>query len=85
MRLPLARTEGIVVQEVDEEETLTYDLATHQACCLNRAASLVYRACGANSTFEELQRTHGLTEDVIYLALDELKRANLLESNDPYV
>lgn len=84
MRLPLARNEGIVVQDI-EDETLAYDLVTHQACCLNRTASLVYKACGAGSSFEDLKRTHELTDEIIFLALDELKRANLLEADSPYV
>lgn len=84
MRLPLARNEGIVVQNLDEE-TLAYDLVTHQAYCLNQTASLVYRACGAKSSFEELKRTHQFTDETIFLALDELKRANLLEEDGPYV
>ena len=84
MQLPLARNEGIVVQDLDEE-TLAYDLVTHKAYCLNQAASLVYRACGAKSSFEELKRKHEFTDEIIFLALDELKRANLLEGDGPYV
>ncbi len=84
MQLPLARSEGIVVRDIDEE-ILAYDLVTHKAYCLNQTTSLVYRACGAKSSFEGLKRKHKFTDEIIFLALDELKRANLLDGDGPYV
>ena len=86
MQLPLARNEGIVVQDLDiDEEILVYDLVTHKAYCLNPTVSVVYRACGAKSSFEGLKRKHNFTDEIIFLALDELKRANLLEGDGSYV
>ena len=83
-RLPLARNKGIVVQDMDEE-ILAYDLVTHKAYCLNQTASRVYRACDARSSFEGLKRTHKFTDEIIFLAIDELKKAKLVEENDSYV
>ena len=37
---PKARTDGLLVEEMDGE-TLVYDLDTHGAHCLNPAAALV--------------------------------------------
>ena len=83
-QLPLARNEGIVVQDMDEE-ILAYDMVTHKAYCLNQTASLVYRECGAKSSFEGLKRKHNFTDEIIFLAIDELKRAKLVEENGSYV
>ncbi len=83
MRLPLARTEEILVQDI-AEETLAYDLKTNQVYCLNQAAGVVYRACVANASFEELKLEHKFTDEIIFLALDQLKRANLLAVDSNY-
>lgn len=82
-RLPHARNEGIVVQDMDEE-ILAYDVAAHKAYCLNQTASRVYRACGARASFEGLKREHKFTDDIIFLAIDELKKANLVGEDAAY-
>ena len=46
---PMARQNGLVVQEMPDE-VLVYDLDTNKAHCLNNSAALVWRACdGTNS------------------------------------
>jgi hypothetical protein len=82
MKLPKARTENLLEQNL-KNETLIYDLAIDKAFNLNETLSVVYKACGQNSTFDELKRKHKFTDDFIFLALDELKRNNLLA--DEYV
>lgn len=82
MKLPKSKTGGIVVQNL-HDETLIYNLSTNQAFCLNETSAKVFNACDGFTTFEELKSRHQLTDDVIYFALDGLKKENLLE--DDYV
>lgn len=77
MQLPKARTENLLEQNF-KDETLIYDLTINKAFNLNETSTIVYKACGQNKTFDELRRKHKFTDDFIYLALDELKRSNLL-------
>jgi hypothetical protein len=76
-RLPLARTANIVVQELGNE-VLIYDLKTHKAFNLNETSSIVYKACNGSASFEELKSKYKFTDDIIFLALDELKKQNLI-------
>ena len=78
--LPRARNNEIVVQELGKE-VLIYDLTTYKAFNLNETSADVYRACDGNTTFEELNRKHKLTDDLILLDHDELMMENLLEEN----
>lgn len=77
MKLPKARTENLLEQNL-KNETLIYDLVTDKAFNLNETSSAVYKACGQNKTFADLKRESKFTDDFIFLALDELKRNNLL-------
>jgi hypothetical protein len=78
-RLPLARVNDLVVQEL-AAEILVYDLKRHKAFCLNESLKLVYQACDGKTSFAELKaRHHHLTDDLISLALQELSEAELLE------
>ena len=81
---PVARTESLIVKEVDGE-TLVYDLKTNKAHCLNATAGRVWKKCdGLNSVSqitEILSREANSTvdEDLVWLALDQLQRFKLLE------
>ena len=77
MDLPKARTSEIIEQETNNE-LLIYDLRNNKAYSLNETSKTVYKAC-SNQTFSELKRLHKFTDDLIYLALDELSANNLLE------
>jgi hypothetical protein len=79
-KLPMARSRDIVVQEFNKE-ILIYDLKIHEAYCLNETSSTVYRACDGQTTPEELKSGHGLTDEIISLAVDDLRRKNLVENN----
>ena len=79
-KLPPAKTDNIVVQETGNE-LLIYDLVINKAYCLNETSKIVYEACNGRSTFEDLRREYKFTDDLIFLALDELKRENLIENN----
>lgn len=78
--LPLARTKNIIVQTL-KEETLLYDLNSDQAFCLNQTSAIVWRACDGATDFEELKRKNKFADEIIWLALDELKKKNLLEDD----
>lgn len=80
-KLPKARIENIVEQVIGDE-ILIYDLISNKAYNLNKTSSAVYRACHAMTTFSELRQTHNFSDELIYLALDELKRSDLLAESD---
>lgn len=81
---PIARKNGLVIQEVPDE-VLVYDLDTNKAHCLNQSAAMVWRSCdGTNSVSEiaklvETQAGGKVTEDFVWLAIDQLSQNNLLE------
>jgi hypothetical protein len=80
---PIARTNEIVVLEV-ENETLVYDLRVSEAHCLNETAAFVWKNCDGSNTVTEIA---GLIEsrykmpvdgDFVWLALDQLQERKLL-------
>lgn len=83
--LPLARKDSLIVQELSDE-TLVYDRERDEAHCLNHSAALVWKYCDGRTTIAEivqaLERDLNQTLDdrVIWLALDELGKNDLLES-----
>lgn len=78
MKLPKPRTENLLEQHL-AGETLIYDLSANKAFNLNETSATVYKACCEDLTFDELKGASEFTDDLIYLALDELKRNNLLD------
>ena len=81
---PRARTERIIVKEV-QDEVLVYDMDRDTAHCLNLSAAAVWKKCDgvntpaqiANSLRTESQAN--VNEDFVWLALDQLARDHLLE------
>ena len=51
--LPLARRQGIVIKEVDNE-VLIYDLERDKAHCLNPSAAAIWRRCDGKTTMPVL-------------------------------
>lgn len=82
---PVARHSGLVVQEMPDE-VLVYDLDTNKAHCLNQSAAFVWRSCdGSNSVLDIVQQFESdgrgkVTEDFVWLAIDQLNETGLLES-----
>ena len=76
MKLPLSRNENVVVQDAGKE-VLIYDLLTNQAYCLNETSAIIYQACDGKTTVDELKRRTRFTDDLIFLALDDLQKHNL--------
>jgi hypothetical protein len=83
-KLPLSRSADIVVQTLGKE-VLIYDLNTHKAYHLNETSAVVYQACDGKTTFDEFRRLNKFTDELIFLALDQLKADNLIETNDSFV
>jgi hypothetical protein len=83
-RLPRARTDHLVIRELDDE-TLVYDTERDKAHCLNQTAALVWRHCDGKTTAREavrsLQDTLGASvdADIIWLAVKQLDRFHLVE------
>lgn len=73
---PLSRKDDIVVQEMNGE-VLIYDLRENKAFCLNETAALVWQACDGKRTVAEIGTSVG-NEDLVWLALDQLKKENLI-------
>jgi hypothetical protein len=82
--LPLARHRDVVVQEFGKE-ILVYDLRTHRYHSLNETSSVVYRHCDGRTTFAGLKRRHEFSDDLIHLALDQLREVNLIEIDKQFV
>ncbi len=82
---PLSRRENLVVQEV-KDEILIYDLSESKAFCLNNTSALVWQACDGNKTAGEISESisrklkSDVSEDIVWLALEQLKKENLLEN-----
>ena len=80
---PVARKSGLVIQEVPDE-LLVYDLETNKAHCLNRSAAVVWRLCDGQNAAADIADKFGslgssVTEDFVWLALDQLSTNKLLD------
>lgn len=82
---PMARKAGLVVQEMPDE-VLVYDLDTNKAHCLNQSAAFIWSSCdGKNSVMDIVQQFESngrgtVTEDFVWLAIDQLNENGLLEN-----
>lgn len=82
---PLARKTDIVLQEFGNE-TLVYDLKTNKAFNLNETSTLIWQACTGNKSVSEIalklseKFKSPIDEDFVWLALEQLKKDNLLEN-----
>jgi hypothetical protein len=83
--LPHARRDGLVVRELPDE-VLVYDLERNRAHCLNSTAAAVWRRCDGETTAREIsdrladEISQLVDEDVVWLALEDLGKLDLLES-----
>lgn len=88
--LPRARTEGLVISELDDE-TLVYDLERHEAHCLNQTAALVWRRCDGKTTVAKMtdviqkQLDTSVDVDIVWLAIKQLQRFHLIENGEGHV
>jgi len=81
---PVARTESLIVKEVDGE-TLVYDLKSDKAHCLNHTAAQVWQNCDGHKSVSEIAQLlsadlgSNVKDEVVWLALDQLGKFKLLE------
>lgn len=84
-QIPVARKEGLVIQET-AEEVLVYDLTNNKAHCLNQTAAFVWKSCNGNNSIPEISKLFerevgsAVHEDLIWLAIDQLNEKNLLDA-----
>ena len=82
---PLARTNGLVVQEVPNE-VLVFDMETNEAHCLNETAAMVWKYCDGETSVAKIAEILGsskgsdVNDDLVWLAIDQLNEHKLLES-----
>lgn len=87
---PKARKENLVVQELDGE-VLIYDLDKNKAFCLNETSTLVWQLCDGNKSVSEISETISrkfdlpANEDLVWLALDQLKKEKLIANGEEVV
>ncbi len=82
-QIPVARKEGLVIQEMSDE-VLVYDLDSNKAHCLNQTAATVWKSCDGKNSVSDISKLFGsqsgkaVNEDLIWLAIDQLNEKNLL-------
>lgn len=87
---PVSRKENIVVQDLDDE-ILVYDLNKHKAFCLNGTAAFVWQMCDGKNDIGQISKglakktKSTVNEDLIWLAIEQLKKDNLLANPDQLV
>jgi hypothetical protein len=83
---PKARENDIVIQEL-KGEVILYDLIIDRAFCLNEISALVWNLCDGSSSVSDIteklskQLKQPVTDDLVWLALDQFKTDNLLSDN----
>ena len=86
---PLARREGLIVQELPDE-VLVYDASNDKAHCLNQTAALVWKHCDGNTKIADIAKLVGkelnasVKDEFIWLALDQLEKEALLEKETEF-
>ncbi len=84
---PIARSSEIVVQEVGDE-TLVYDLKTHNAKCLNQTSAMIWKLCDGKMTALEITMALSaelktkVDENLVWLAFDQLQKEGLLDGEN---
>lgn len=80
---PVVRTEGLLVEKVDDE-TVILDTATHEVHCLSPFAAVVYTNCDGSNSVAELARLAGsrldkpISEEQVEAALVQLEERGLM-------
>lgn len=86
MKNPLSRASNLVMQELGGE-LLIYDLKINKAFCLNETSGLVWQMCDGTKSIAEISRLISkklktpVPEDLVWLAVDQLEKENLLEGD----
>ena len=81
---PRARKEGLLFTPLNDELVI-YDIERNKAHSLNRVASLVWKHCDGQTAVSHIQKVvaqelqSSVDEQVVWLALQQLERNQLLE------
>jgi Coenzyme PQQ synthesis protein D (PqqD) len=59
--MPKAKTERLIVKEIDDE-TLVYEVSRHAATCLNEFAAKVWRRCDGTTSVADIADALGEDE-----------------------
>lgn len=84
MHQPLARKQGLIVQELPDE-VLVYDASTDKAHCLNHTAAMVWKYCDGKTDAAEIAKSLSrdlnapVKTELVWLALDQLEQEALIE------
>ncbi len=81
MRKPLARSEDLVIEEI-EDELLIYDRNNKRAHCLGATAARVWRACDGTVDVDGLSSALDLSRDTVLRALEDLEACELLDVHE---
>ena len=86
---PQSRQSNLVVQDL-ENEILIYDLNINKVYCLNETSAMVWQLCDGKRTVSDIARQLSkklrieVSDDFVWLALDRLKKDNLLENSEGF-
>ena len=84
---PLARNQGLVIRKLPDE-VLVYDLERDKAHCLNQTAAFIWEHCDGHTSISEMtgllenSLKVPIHEDVVWCALNQLKKDHLLENSE---
>ena len=78
---PKARSDKLLVYEIGQE-LVVYDPERHKAHRLNATAAIVWRKFDGKTSVEQIADEMECDQSVVMLALDHLKQAHLLTSED---
>lgn len=86
---PISLKSNVLVQEL-EKELLLYDLERNKAFCLNETSLIIWNLCDGQNTVEDIRRQVSLQlktqvpEEIIWLALHDLKNEKLLSNSQEF-
>jgi hypothetical protein len=86
---PKTRQSNLVVQDI-ENELLIYDLQINKAFCLNQTSAMVWQLCDGKNSVADIAELLSrklkmdVSQEFVWLALDGLKKDNLLEKSNEF-
>jgi hypothetical protein len=75
---PRARTDELVIEELDDE-LLVYDLRTDAAHCLDPEAAAIWRACDGTASVADIAAATATTPEAVDHAIEQLSGRDLVE------
>lgn len=86
---PICRKSNIVVQNL-KDELLIYDLKINKAYCLNETSALAWQLSDGTNSVSKISNLMSrklkilVSEDLVWLALNELRKDDLLENGEEF-